>query len=199
MKKTNLIKTMFFGAAFFGMLTVSSCKQEPKPEDTKEVAEDQNDAKFEETNDAKEDDSAYLVAAAETDMEEIEVGKLAIAKGTDPGVKKFGQMLIDDHTKAAATTKALAQTKNISLPAAITDKGKEAVEDLNKEKTGKDFDMKFADMMVDGHEKAISKMTDASEKATDPEIKSWAGNMVPTLKGHLEHAKMLKETIKNKK
>lgn len=182
-----------------GGMFLTSCKQEPKPEDTKEVAEDQNEAKFDDTNDAKEDDSEYLVAAAETDMEEIEIGKLAKEKGTDAEVKKFGQMLIDDHTKAAATVKMAAEKRNISLPAAITEKGKEAWEDLNKQKAGKDFDMKFADMMVDGHQKAIDKMKEASEKASDPEIRAWAGNMIPTLQAHLEHAKMLQETIKNKK
>lgn len=199
MKKTNLIQAAFFSLAFFGMLSVHSCKQEPKQEDTKEVAEDQNDAKFEDTNDAKENDSEYLVAAAEIDMAEIEVGKLAVGKGTDAEVRKFGQMMIDDHTKASATLKPLAEARNISLPIALTDKGKEHVEDLNKQKKGLDFDKKFADIMVSGHEDAIKKMEEASEKATDPEIKSWAANMVPTLKGHLEHAKTLQNKLKNKK
>jgi len=192
------IKMLLLCFAVGGMF-LTSCKQDPKPEDTKEVAEDQNEVKFDDTNDAKEDDSEYLVAAAETDLEEIEIGKLAKEKGTDPEVKKFGQMLIDDHTKAAATGKMAAEKRNISLPTSITEKGKEAWNDLNKQKAGKDFDMKFADMMVDGHQKAIDKMKEASEKANDPEIRAWAGNMVPTLETHLGHAKMLQETIKNKK
>jgi putative membrane protein len=196
--KKPVIKMLLLGFAVGGMF-MTSCKQEPKAEDTKEVAEDQNEAKFDDTNDAKEDDSQYLVAAAEKDLEEIETGKLALSKGTDPEVKKFGQMMIDDHTKASSTTKPLAEKKNITLPMALTDKGKEHYDDLNDEKAGKDFDMKYADMMVDGHEDAISKLTDASEKASDPEIRSWAGNMVPTLQMHLEHAKMLQEKIKNKK
>lgn len=196
--KKPLIKTLLLGLAVGGMF-FTSCKQEPKPEDTKEVAEDQNEIKFDDTNEAKEDDSEYLVAAAETDLAEIEIGKLAIAKGTDPEVKKFGQMLIDDHTKAAAAMKPVAEKRNISLPTSITEKGKEHYDDLNDEKAGKDFDSKFADMMVKGHEDAISKMEKASEKANDPEIRAWAGNMVPTLKGHLEHAKMLQEKIKNQK
>lgn len=197
--KKPLLKALFLSMAVCGMVTISSCKQEPKPADTEEVAEDQNEAKFDETNQAKEDDADYLVAAAETDLEEIEIGKLAKEKGTDAEVKKFGQMLIDDHTKGSALLKPMAEKKNISLPTAITDDGKEAYAKLNQQKAGKDFDLKFADMMVDGHEKAISKMEDASQKANDPEIRAWAGNQVPTLKAHLEHAKMLQENIKNKK
>ena len=67
------------------MQASKSCKQDSKPEDSKEAAEDQNEVKFED-NDAKEDDSEFLVDAAETDLEEIEIGKLAQQKGTDAEV-----------------------------------------------------------------------------------------------------------------
>jgi len=199
MKKTTLLKSALLSVAISSMsVTMTSCKQEPKAEDTKEVAEDQNEAKFDDSNDAKEDDSQYLVAAAETDLAEIELGKLAQSKGTDADVKALGKMMVDAHTKALADLKAAADKKQISLPVAVTDKGKEEYEDLNK-KSGKDFDEKFASMMVDGHKDAIDKMQKASEKATDPEIKLWAANMLPTLQTHLQHAETVQEKLKNKK
>lgn len=198
-KKTFTLGKLLLSTALLSMvLATTSCKKESKPEDSKEVAKDQNEAKFDENNDAKEDDSQYLVAAAETDMAEIEIGKLALSKSTNKGVKDFANMLIADHTKASDALKAFAAKKQITLPASNTDKGKEKYDDLNK-KSGKDFDEKFADMMVSGHEDAISKMEKASEKAYDPEIKAWAAEMLPTLRGHLEHAKTLKDQIKNTK
>ena len=33
-------------------------------------------------------------------MAEIELGRLAAERGTSAQVKKFGQMMVDDHTKA---------------------------------------------------------------------------------------------------
>ena len=199
-KRTFTLGKVLFSTALLSLVfATTSCKQEPKQEDPKEVAEDQNEAKFDDTNDAKEDDSEYLVAAAETDMAEIELGKLATSKGTDAEVKKLGQMMIDEHTKASAELKPFAAKRNISLPMALTDKGKEKYDDLNDEKVGNDFDKKFADLMVNGHEDAIKKMQDASEKATDPEIKAWAAKMLPNLQAHLDHAKMVQDKIKNKK
>jgi putative membrane protein len=196
MKKTSLLSKALLGTAVLAMgLGIQSCKNEPKPEDTKEVAEDENEAKFDDTaNDSLEDDSEYLVAAAEVDMKEIDLSKLAQTKSTNADVKAFAQMMIDQHTKAAAELKTLAATKNISLPEASTEKTQDAVKDLN-DKTGKDFDKKYADMMVDGHEKTIDKIEKASEKAKDPDIKIWATKMVPTLRTHLEHAKILKEKV----
>lgn len=196
-KNVILLKSMFAVLAMFLITGLTACKNENKPEDTKEVAEDQNEAKFDE-NDAKEDDSEFLVAAAESDMMEIELGKLAQSKGMSADVKNFGKMMVDEHTKSANETKPFADRLQVSLPAGLTDKGKEQYNELN-EKTGKDFDEKFADLMVKNHEKAVDKMEKASTDANDPEIRSWAAGKVPVLRGHLEHAKTLQDKIKNAK
>jgi putative membrane protein len=199
MKKTTLlIKMLLCSGLTLLVLGMSSCKKEVKEEDPKEVATEQNEEKFDD-NDNKEDDSAFLVAAAETDLMEIEIGKLAQTKGTDPGVKEFGKMLVADHSKSAEDTKPLADKLQVSLPTSITEKGKEHYNELNDKKAGQEFDEKFSEMMVKGHEEAVSKMQDAAEKANNPEIRAWAANMVPTLKMHLEHAKGLKAKIENKK
>lgn len=195
MKKTSLFSKALLGAAVVTLsFGVQSCKQEPKQEDPKEVAEDENEAKFDDVNEEKEKDSDYLVAAAEVDMKEIELGKLAQQKSTNPDVKALAKMMVDSHTKALADLRAAATTKNISIPESFTEKGQDAYSDLN-DKTGHDFDKAYADKMVEGHEKMIEKMEKASEKATDPDIRMWAANMLPTLRTHLEHAKMTKEKV----
>jgi putative membrane protein len=194
MKRTSILGKALMSAAVVTMsLGAVSCKEENKQEDPKEVAEDQNEQKFEDTNESKEDDSQYLVDAAEVDMKEIELGKLA-QKSANADIKALGQMMVDEHTKSSAATKALAAKKNITLPPSLTEKGQEAFKDLN-DKTGADFDKKYAEMMVDGHEKTIEKMEKASEKATDEEVRMWAANMLPTLRKHLEHAKTTKEKV----
>lgn len=197
MKKRKVVLRCFFSAAMLSLfLGFSSCKND-KAEDTKEVAEEQNEQKFDD-NDAKEDDSQFLVAAAESDLMEMELGKLAQSKGLSADVKDFGKMMVDEHTKSSNEMKPFAERLQVSVPMAITEKGKEQYNDLN-EKSGKDFDEKYADLMVKNHEKAVDMMEDASTDAKDPEIRSWAAGKVPALKGHLEHAKMLQEKVKNAK
>lgn len=195
MKRTFLSKALMCAAVVTMSFGAVSCKDD-KQEDPKEVAEDQNDQNFDQ-NDDMEDDSEYLVAAAEVDMKEIELGKLAQQKGTHADVKALGKMMVDEHTKSSAETKALADRKNITLPPSLTEKGQEAYDDLNDETMGMEFDKKYADMMVDGHEKTIDKMEKASENANDEEIRMWAANMLPTLRKHLDHAKMVKEKLDN--
>lgn len=195
MKKILLVSKVVLGAGIL-LLSLNSCKNETKQEDTKEVAEDQNEAKFD-SIDSKEDDSEFLVDATEINLAEIEIGKLAQTKSTNPEVKKFGKMLVDEHTKSAAEVKTIADSRNFSLPTSITEEGKDEYDKLN-EKTGVDFDKKFAAMMVDGHEKAIDKFNKAAETANDQKIKTWASKNVTALTAHLQHAKQLKESLDKK-
>lgn len=195
MKRKSLFSKALLGAAVvtlsFGM---QSCKNEPKQEDPKEVAEDENEAKFDDVDEDKEKDSDYLVAAAEVDMKEIELGKLAQTKSTNADVKALAKMMVDAHTKSLADLKAAAAKKNITLPASLTEKGQEAYRELN-DKSGHDFDKAYADKMVEGHEKLIEKMQKASEKAEESDVRLWAANTIPVLTAHLEHAKTTKAKV----
>lgn len=195
MKKLLLASKAILGAGLI-IIFLQSCKNETKQEDPKEVAEDANEAKFD-SIDNKEDDSEFLVDQAEINLAEIEIGKLAQQKGTDPEVKKFGKMLVDEHTKSASQVSALAKSKNFTLPTSLTEEGQEEYKKLN-EKSGLDFDKKFADMMIDGHQKAIDKLQKAAKDAQDEDIKLWATNSIAGLTSHLEHAKLLKQNLDKK-
>ncbi|KRD10245.1 hypothetical protein ASE21_11035 [Flavobacterium sp. Root901] len=195
MKKILLASKAILGAGII-ILSLNSCKNETKQEDPKEVAEDANEAKFDSV-DNKEDDSEFLVDQAEINLAEIEIGKLAQQKGTNAEVKNFGKMLVDEHTKAASEVSALAKAKNFTLPTSLTEEGQDEYKKLN-EKSGLDFDKKFTDMMIDGHEKAIDKLQKAAKDAHDEDVRTWATNNIAGLTSHLEHAKMLKQNLDKK-
>ncbi|MFL9843747.1 DUF4142 domain-containing protein [Flavobacterium rhizosphaerae] len=194
MKRTSLFSKGFLFAAVLTMsLGMTSCKDN-KETDPAEAAEEQNEEKFDDANNNLEDDSDYLVTATEVNMKEIKLGKLAQERSANPQVKEYAQMLVEDHNKASEQTKQLAQQKNITLPMDETEDVKEAYEDLNDESAA-DFDKKYIDMMIDGHEKTIDKMEDAADKAEDADIKAWAAGMLPTLREHLAKAKSIKESL----
>lgn len=198
MKRRSILGKMLLSAAVITMtLGATSCKDN-KETDPTEVAEEQNEAKFEDTNEAKEDDAEYFVFAADVNRKEIELAKLAQQKSTNAEVRAFAEILFNDHTKAMADLEKNAELKNISLPTALSEDGKKAYDKLSKEKT-EDFDKKYVDMMVDGHEEAIKKMEKASEEANDEEIRMWAADMLPTLKTHHNEAVRLQDLIKEMK
>lgn len=177
-------KGFHFVAAVVALaLAFTGCNRS-KQEDTKEVAEDHNDAKF---DNAKEKDSQFLVMAAEINLEEIQLGKLAQNKSMMPEVKQLGKMMEESHTVALKKLETLAAQKQITIPTSLTDDGKDVYDKLMS-KNGKDFDKAYCDGMVKGHKEAISKFEKESTDADDTDIRSWAAETIPVLRSHLDHA-----------
>ncbi len=175
-----------------GAFAFSACGQKDKPEDAKEVAEEQNEAKFDDTE--IENDTEWAVAVADMSMFEVESSKLALERATTPAVKQFAQTMIDDHGKAGEELKGVATQKNISLPAMLSDKSQKKLNDL-REKSGKDFEDAYTDCMVKDHKDAVDKFKKEAEKGEDAELKSWAAGKVATLEHHLEMAKATEKTV----
>jgi putative membrane protein len=192
MKNSRKLKSALFIIALISITSfgMTSCDNKAKTEDTKEVAEDKNDAKMDGMK--NEADAQFLVNVAEINQEEISLGKLAQEKGSMADVKDLGKMMVEAHTKAMTNLSELAMQKSISLPEAKTDDVNDAYKEMN-EKSGKKFDEKYCEKMVDGHKDAISKFEKASNDAVDPDIKAMAANMLPELHKHLEMAEMCKK------
>jgi len=190
MKNIKTLQSVILQLAFITFISFSiiSCDNKAKTEDSKEVAEDQNEAKMEGTK--NENDAEFLVDVAEINQEEINLGKLAQEKGSMTDVKELGKMMEMAHTEAMTNLSALAMQKSISLPEAKTEDVNEAYKKMTEKKSGKEFDKEYCDMMVDGHKKAIEKFEKASTNSVDSDIKMMATNMLPDLRKHLEMAEM---------
>jgi len=179
-----------FGAAISMGLT--ACNNENKTDDSKAVADDHNDAKF---DDAKAKDAEFLVNAAEINMEEIQLSQLAQTQASSQEIKDLAKMMVDDHTKCLSEEQALAASKSITLPTAVDKDAQDSYDKLMKQ-TGTDFDKKYASMMVDGHKDAISKFEKASTDAQDGDIRNWAAKVLPQLRAHLDHSMTCEEKYK---
>lgn len=168
------------------VVSISSCSTN-NSKDTKEVAEEHNEAKFDKSGHEK--DTQFLVNAAAINLEEISLGQLAQQKSSAEmnHLKKLGKMMEDAHKKSLAELTAMAQLKNISLPTSQTENGKMVYKKLN-EKSGTDFGKEYSGLMVNGHKDAIALFEKASVDCSDPEIRAWATATLPTLRIHLDQS-----------
>lgn len=141
------------------------------------------------------DDSTFVLTAAKDGMAEVNVGKIAQQKASNPRVKSFADMMVTDHTKAGDELASIAKTKNITLPTAPDADAQKMADDLGK-KSGKDFDKAYVKGMVEGHEKAVQLFTDASQNCKDADLKAFAIKTLPTLKMHLDSIKAIKASMK---
>jgi putative membrane protein len=178
-------KTLLLTTFATSMLFVASCKNNQETEDPKEVSEEHNEAKFD--NNEQENNAQFLVDAAELNMEGIQLGQLAQQKGTNVHVKELGKMMEEAHTKLQIDLTSLAKSKIITIPSAPTDNVKDNYTKLN-EKSGKDFDIAYADLMVNKHKEAIQDFEAAATETKDTEIKNWATTTLTELRKHLDHS-----------
>ena len=129
---------------------------------------------------------------------EIELGRLAQKRGTHADVKEFGAMMVRDHEMAGDELKPIAARVNTTREnAATADKHgdhKEHFEELSK-LSGRDFDRRYIDQMIEDHEKGIEDVERQAENANDAAVKSWAAKTLPKMRQHLERAKSIKETL----
>jgi putative membrane protein len=173
--------------------SVLSCT-EGKVKDTKAVAEEHNEAKF---DSSKEKDATFLSDAAEINLEEIELGKLAQKNAMVPDIQNLGKSIRTEHNKVFESLKILAVKKMISVPDSLTQKGKDSYRNLMAQ-PGKDFDRAFCGLMVENHKKAIALYELASNDCTDEDLKAWAIASLPTLRHQLDNAMICQKKLDTK-
>ena len=137
----------------------------------------------------------FMMEAAVGGMTEVELGKLASTKGANAEVKKFGQMMVADHTKANEELKALAAKKGVKLPAEPDSSHKSMIDEM-KGKSGANFDDDYVEAMVDDHEEDVAAFEKQAQNSADPDVKAFAAKTLPTLKKHLEAIKTIQSNMK---
>ena len=135
-------------------------------------------------------DASFYKKAAEAGIAEVDAGNLAEQKGNNQAVKDFGAMMVKDHTAANDKLKALAASKNISLPtsASIGEMATKGKLDLL---SGDTFDKSYIKSQLKDHRAAIALFKQEISSGQDPDAKAFASATLPTLKMHLHTIKTI--------
>ncbi len=134
------------------------------------------------------EDIEFILDAAKGGLAEVQLGQLAAQRAQNDEVKKFAQRMVDDHTKANAQLKSIAESKSIKLPDDLEGKDKSLMQRLEK-LNGAAFDRAYMNAMVTDHQKDVNEFKKESNSGRDPQVKSFAASTLPTLEEHLQQAK----------
>ena len=126
---------------------------------------------------------------------EVQLGELAAQKAENQAVKDFGQRMVNDHGKANAELRRIAESKGALLPAEMSHKENFEIERFQK-LNGKDFDKEYAEHMVKDHKKDVKEFQDATKELTDPDLRAFAEKTLPTLQDHLRAAQDIEASVK---
>jgi putative membrane protein len=142
-------------------------------------------------------DRKFIENAAKGGLFEVQVAKLAESKASDPAVKDFAKMLVDQHTNANNELTQLANSKGVELPAAPGFMQRHSENSLAK-RSGADFDKHFvSEVGIKDHQKDIKDFEKAAKDVKDPDLKAFIEKTLPTLREHLAQAQKLPEAGNN--
>jgi len=142
--------------------------------------------------------ASIVVTANQVD---VDAGKLAESKATDPEVKKFATLMVADHTGVNKQAVALVTRLKVTPEDNDTSKSLKAGGDKNVETLkglkGAAFDKAYVDHEVAYHQAVL----DAVDKtlipnASNAELKALLVKVRPAFVAHLEHAKHVQASLK---
>lgn len=131
--------------------------------------------------------AAVLGKVHHANLQEIEMGKMAVDHGISKEVQDFGKMLVKDHAAADKKVVKLAKDEKVDLAAHTPP----ANTPVDHEHTGTAFDDAFAKDMLADHERDIAEVTAARDATTDPKLKRLLTDLLPVLKKHQDAAQKL--------
>jgi putative membrane protein len=129
----------------------------------------------------------------QSNLKEIQMGKMAQDHGLSKEVKNFGKALVKDHSAADKKVGKLAKDEKVDL-AANTPPTDAKMDDVH---TGAAFDNAFAKSMLDDHDKDVAEVTAARDATTDPKLKRLLTDILPVLKKHQATAQKLVDASAN--
>ena len=149
------------------------------------------------TGAAQTSDQQFVDLAAQTDMTEAHLGKMAQDQGGTQAVKDYGQMLVTDHTADYNQLTAAATKAGLTVPKGIDAEHEKMIATFEKLK-GAAFDRKYVHAMLTGHEAAIAAYNKEVRDGQNADLKAYATATLPTLEKHRAGAEELAKT-KSKK
>lgn len=131
-----------------------------------------------------------MTTAAQGNLTEVELGKLALTQASQTEVKQFAERMIQDHTQAYNQLKLLASQQNIAFPTGIDKQNQETLTKLSK-LSGSTFDQTYVNTMVKAHIETLSLFEQEGKQGSNPALKAWAAKIIPTVKEHLQMARSI--------
>jgi putative membrane protein len=130
-------------------------------------------------------DKTFAKKALAGGMAEVQLGQLATQKSNSDDVKKFGQQMVDDHTKLGDQLKPIAASIGVQPPMGLMPKDKELMIKLQG-LSGDDFDKAYIKAMLKDHKQDDKEfqMEASSGQNADEKAAAMQGDQI--IKQHLQ-------------
>ena len=137
---------------------------------------------------------AFVQAVAASDLLEINLGTMAMAKADAPTVKDFGHRMVTNHTAIQVIIGKIAVAQEITLPTEIAADDTAIVTTLEA-LSGDEFDKAYMAYLADENPKVLAMYRWQYDNCTDPTVKPFAAQTMPIIGTHARLAEALNAEV----
>jgi putative membrane protein len=135
-------------------------------------------------------DQMFVRKAAQGGLAEVREAHVALNNSRNPGVIRFANRMITDHTANNAQLARIAHQEGRPLPPTIGARNEQIVATLQT-LHGRAFDRQYVQGQVAGHEQMLSLLQNEVASGSDPRLVAFARATIPVVREHLSLARRL--------
>lgn len=139
-------------------------------------------------------DRQFILSAADEGLFQVNAGQVASSNATLETLQDFGQLMVDDYSKAGQDLQKLAGDKKVEIPTTLSDDRQQQLDSLSMV-TGEPFDTLYVNQMNTSHDRMIRLFETEAVAGKDIEVKSWAAERLNVIRAHAAQAKTLKDSL----
>jgi putative membrane protein len=136
-------------------------------------------------------DRAWLQAAHQSNLSEIQAGQVAQRKATSSVVRQHGALFIRDHTRLDANLRVVAGQLGVALPSRPNAQQRAILASVTA-KSGAAFDSSWLQSQLTAHRQAKAAGQTELAQGSDARVKALAQAAAPVIQAHLT---MLEQTL----
>lgn len=131
------------------------------------------------------DAAGYMAMAGAGDMWEIESSRAYLAKGTNADLKKFAQMMVDNHTQSTAKIKTAATAANLTPPPPRMNAEQQRMLDEIKSADAGSVDAVYIRNQRMAHDMALALHRGYASNGDTEQLKTAASEIAPVVEKHI--------------
>lgn len=128
---------------------------------------------------------AFIIAAAQGNMGEVQVSELAQQRTTSQPVRQFAQRMIRDHTQANQELMQIASRYGITPPSTPGPAEQAAYQTL-QQLSGAAFDRQYLEQQFGAHVTQHAMYETVADRAQTPDVRAYAQRTAPIIQQHID-------------
>lgn len=133
----------------------------------------------------------FVDRAAVSDMFEIESSRLALQRAQLPATRSFAERMVMDHAAGSTRLSQLVAGSTLTVPMALDPEHEKMLARLVAA-SPMEFDAAYIQAQQTGHKAAVEMFTNYVALGTEPALKAFAADMLPTLRNHQNEVQVMK-------